>query len=49
MVLTAMGVVDHDVVEDYALSAPFMKDIRDRMIMKFDETCEKEGLGEALK
>ena len=31
MVLTAMGVVDDDVVEDYALSAPLMKDIRDRM------------------
>jgi len=31
MVLTAMGIVDDDVVEDYALSAPCMKDIRDRM------------------
>jgi protein-tyrosine phosphatase len=31
MVLTAMGIVDDDVVGDYALSAPFMKDIRDRM------------------
>ena len=31
MVLTAMGVVDDDVVEDYTLSAPLMKDIRDRM------------------
>jgi hypothetical protein len=31
MVLTAMGIVDDDVVADYALSAPFMKDIRDRM------------------
>jgi protein-tyrosine phosphatase len=31
MVLAAMGIVDDDVVEDYALSAPLMKDIRDRM------------------
>ena len=31
MVLTAMGVVDEDVVEDYVLSAPLMKDVRDRM------------------
>jgi protein-tyrosine phosphatase len=31
MVLTAMGIVDDDVVGDYVLSAPFMKDIRDRM------------------
>ena len=31
MVLAAMGVVDEDVVEDYTLSAPLMKDIRDRM------------------
>jgi protein-tyrosine phosphatase len=31
MVLAAMGIVDEDVVEDYALSAPLMKDIRDRM------------------
>ncbi len=31
MVLAAMGIVDEDVVEDYALSAPFMKDILDRM------------------
>jgi len=31
MVLAAMGIVDEDVVEDYTLSAPFMKDIRDRM------------------
>ena len=31
VVLTAMGIVDDDVVGDYALSAPFMKDIRDRM------------------
>jgi protein-tyrosine phosphatase len=31
MVLTAMGIVDDDVVEDYTLSAPLMKDIRDRM------------------
>ena len=31
MVLTAMGIVDEDVVEDYTLSAALMKDIRDRM------------------
>jgi protein-tyrosine phosphatase len=31
MVLTAMGIVDEDVVEDYVLSAPLMKEIRDRM------------------
>ncbi len=31
MVLAAIGVVDEDVVDDYALSAPLMKDIRDRM------------------
>jgi protein tyrosine/serine phosphatase len=31
MVLTALGIVDEDVVDDYALSAPFMKDIRNRM------------------
>jgi protein-tyrosine phosphatase len=31
MVLTAMGIVDEDVVEDYVLSAPLMKDIRNRM------------------
>ena len=31
MVLAALDVVDDDVVEDYALSAPLMKDIRDRM------------------
>ena len=31
MVLAAMGIVDEDVVDDYALSAPFMNDIRDRM------------------
>jgi protein-tyrosine phosphatase len=31
MVLAVMGVVDEDVVEDYTLSAPLMKDIRDRM------------------
>jgi len=31
MVLAAMGVVDEDVVEDYALSGPLMKEIRDRM------------------
>jgi protein-tyrosine phosphatase len=31
MVLAAMGIVDEDVVEDYALSAPLMKDIRARM------------------
>jgi protein-tyrosine phosphatase len=31
MVLAAMGIVDADVVEDYTLSAPLMKDIRDRM------------------
>jgi protein-tyrosine phosphatase len=31
MVLTAMGVVDQDVVDDYTLSAPLMKRIRDRM------------------
>jgi len=31
MVLAAMGIVDEDVVEDYALSDPLMKDIRDRM------------------
>src|SRR5262249_55284986 len=31
MVLAALGIVDEDVVEDYALSDPLMKDIRDRM------------------
>ena len=31
MVLTAMGIVDEDVVEDYTLSAPHMRDIRARM------------------
>jgi protein-tyrosine phosphatase len=31
MVLAAIGIVDEDVVEDYALSAPFMKGIRGRM------------------
>lgn len=31
MAMAAMGIVDEDVVEDYALSAPLMKDIRDRM------------------
>lgn len=31
MVLAAIGIVDEDVVEDYTLSAPLMKEIRDRM------------------
>ena len=31
MVLAAMDIVDEDVVEDYTLSAPLMKEIRDRM------------------
>ena len=31
MVLLAMGIVDEDVVEDYALSAPLMHEIRARM------------------
>jgi protein-tyrosine phosphatase len=31
MVLAAIGVVDKDIVEDYTLSAPLMKDIRDSM------------------
>ena len=31
VVLTAMGIVDEDVVEDYTLSAPLMQDIRARM------------------
>lgn len=31
MVLAAMGIVDEDLVEDYTLSAPLMKEIRDRM------------------
>ncbi len=31
MVLAAMGIVDKDVVEDYTLSAPLMKEIRNRM------------------
>lgn len=31
MVLAAMGIVDEDVVDDYAQSAPFMIDIRARM------------------
>jgi len=31
MVLAAMSIVDEDVVEDYALSAPLMKGIRERM------------------
>ena len=31
MVLAALGVVDDDVVEDYALSAPLMNEIRERM------------------
>ena len=31
IVLTAMGIVDEDVVDDYTLSAPLMKEIRDRM------------------
>jgi protein-tyrosine phosphatase len=31
MVLIALGIVDEDVVEDYTLSAPLMKNIRDRM------------------
>ena len=31
VVLTALGIADDDVVEDYVLSAPLMKDIRDRM------------------
>ena len=31
MVLAAMGIVDEDVVEDYTLSAPLMKEIRHRM------------------
>src|SRR5262245_47295105 len=31
MVLAALGIVDEDVVKDYALSAPLMKDIRERM------------------
>ena len=31
MILAAMGIVDEDVVEDYTLSAPLMKEIRDRM------------------
>ena len=31
MVLTAMGMIDEDIVQDYALSAPFMPEIRDRM------------------
>src|SRR5262245_19198979 len=31
VVLAAMGVVDDDVVEDYTLSAPLMREIRDRM------------------
>ena len=32
MVLAALGVVDDDVVEDYVLSAPFMRLIRERMV-----------------
>jgi protein-tyrosine phosphatase len=31
MVLAAMGILDEDVVDDYTLSAPLMKDIRNRM------------------
>src|SRR5262247_117079 len=31
MALAAIGIVDEDVVEDYTLSARFMKDIRNRM------------------
>jgi protein-tyrosine phosphatase len=31
IILTAVGVVDEDVVADYTLSAPLMKDIRQRM------------------
>ena len=31
MVLTAMGIVDDDIVEDYVLTASLMKDIRGRM------------------
>jgi protein-tyrosine phosphatase len=31
IVLTAMGIIDDDVVEDYALSAPVMTEIRARM------------------
>jgi len=31
MILAAMGIVDEDVVDDYALSAPHMKEIRHRM------------------
>ena len=31
MVLAAIGILDEDVVDDYAQSAPFMVDIRDRM------------------
>ena len=31
MVLAAIGILDEDVVDDYAQSAPFMIDIRDRM------------------
>ena len=38
MVLTAMGIVDDDVVEDYTLSAALMKDIRDRMKNSDPET-----------
>src|SRR4029453_16083738 len=42
MVLAAMGVVDEDVVEDYTLSAPLMKDIRDRMTSD-PATAQGEG------
>jgi protein-tyrosine phosphatase len=31
MVLAAIGIVDEDVVDDYTLSAPLMREIRDRM------------------
>ena len=31
MVLAAMSIADEDVVDDYTLSAAFMRDIRDRM------------------
>ena len=44
MLLTAIGVVDEDVVEDYTLSAPLMKGIRERMTSDPETAQAVKGL-----
>jgi len=44
MLLAATGVIDEDIVRDYALSAPFMRGIRDRMTNDPAATPELKAL-----